>query len=493
MANEDALYNLWNTTRNDFEIGDFDSFKSKMQDPTLRSNFYKTAGAKYDLGDYGSFELKVAGQPKPNTLQKLPSNMNPQQVKQFFSRAGKSLTDTQAGDIAGMVSGKSYEEAMSLTSNYLAPKVTAPVQEQAPLVAAPRPGTGFRGEVEGVQINTTQNQEPDLTFNTVGAEIARPKTAAEVQENVAQTMIDGYKAKDKDLDYLFQLLDDGKLADIDLGPLGSIGLGNMTQQRKEEIKAGLLSIKSAENTAKSITNFATVKALQEESTKNMANLNAEINAMYEDPMHDKKVLEKKIKELDDQIIINQVSNNTQKPFEKQKLEKDINDAAAAIGALSFNQRAYIGTKNASLEFAELSMSILNSIGEAANKYSPTGIRVYSPSVMNALEDGSPGSILKTFAKNKRDELEEYKKTNKTEYLAGQVSILDGLNAVNAGKAIGQTLGSMGAVIGGSIVGGPAGGIAVGYSLVYGDAVDAARKAGFNETEAEIYGQVLAIG
>jgi hypothetical protein len=510
MANEDALYNLWNTTRNDFEIGDFDSFKSKMQDPTLRSNFYKTAGAKYDLGDYGSFEIKVAGQPKPNTLQKLPSNMNPQQVKSFFSRAGKSLTDTQAGDIAGMVSGKSYEEAMSLTSNYLAPKVTAPVQQQAPLVAAPRPGTGFTGEVEGVQINTTQNQEPDLTFNTIGAEIARPKSPEEINLNISQTMIDEYKAADKDLEWIFDAIDNGKIPGAEISAVGNylgqaplenkiLGLtgaeiAQLSLPEKEQLKIAVRRNHSAKGTVDFISNYATIKSLQEESTKNMFNLTTEVTQMLGDPQADKALLKKKQDELYDQIIINRVSNEVQEPFQKKQHKKDVQTASDLLDSMPAAYRAAVFLESNVEDLYGMALSLANSVAESMT--SGSGAFTFDDPEYNEKLKNNPDPIAvaaKQFVVNRKKELEDYKKLNPITALASEVSILDGLNAANGGHAVGQLVASMGTVLAATYSGGPVAGFMAGYGMMYGDLKDDARLVGFEEDEAEIFAKTVAIG
>jgi len=480
----------------------------------------------YNYGDEIGLP-SMGGIPKKQpTGPKLPANMNPQQIKRFMSQAGKSITDTQARELSSLVSGKSFAEATSLAGEYLRPKPqvsvqetvsnafmpssfqgmerpappAAPpaevsVQEEFPLVAAPKPYQGEQGTVD-------INQQPDFSFNRVGEEITRPKSQSEIEQNISMSMIDEFKKKDKDVEYLFELLDQGKLADIDLGPLGHIGLGNLTKQRRNEIKFDLMSIKGAENSAKYITNLATIKSIQEASTKNVARLIGEVDAMNQDPNHDPKLLQKKKNDLYEQAIINQVSNKSEKPFEKYQLEKNINRADYLVNQLPLLERAAVATERASIPIASLGLSMVNSFAEFYNKYSPEGIsdKIWR-SIMEATTDQefdgptstSFGDAFKTLAKSKQDDLENYKQSNELLYLAGQKSVLDGLNAVNFGEALGQTVGSMGVVIGASLAGGPVAGVAAGYMMVYGDAVDAARKAGFNEVESEIYGQILAVG
>ena len=465
--------------------------------------------------------VKQQNQPK---LPRLPANLNPQQVKRFFSQAGKTLTDTEARELAGMVSGKSYEEATSLAGNYLRPKVTAPVQEQAtnipssfqpmprtmqeefPLVAAPQPGPGEPG---GINLD-----QPDFSFNRVGQEISRTKSPEEIQQNISQTMIDEFKGADKDLTYIFDAIDNGKLGGSELSFFTKLqmtvlsGVNQLDQSsdingytreqiaamslgQKEALKNQIRSQKAAEKTSHLITNFATIKAIQEESTKNVARLNDEVTTMLQDPLHDKVLLKKKTDELFDQIMVNQTSVNSEKPLEERQQAKKIEDAQIFLSKLPLMERTAVFAKNSILSAYEGILPALSTFAEAINKTSDMEqIGDYDEDERKTTRGGD---YLDNLLVRKRDELEEYRKSSPIEYLAGQASILDGLNVVNAGNAFGQTVGSMGSVVAGSMVGGGFGGFAVGYSLVYGDAVKAARQAGYTESEAELYGQLLAIG
>jgi hypothetical protein len=457
-------------------------------------------------------DLPIIGEKpkKQPSLPRLPANMNPQQVKSFFSRAGKSLTDTQAGDIAGLVSGKSYEEAMSLTSNYLAPKVAAPVQEQAPLVAAPRPGTGFRGEIEGVQINTTQNQEPDLTFNTVGAEIARPKSPEEINLNISQTMIDEYKAADKDLEWIFDAIDNGKIPGAEISAVGNylgqaplenkiLGLtgaeiAQLSLPEKEQLKIAVRRNHSAKGTVDFISNYATIKSLQEESTKNMFNLTTEVTQMLGDPQADKALLKKKQDELYDQIIINRVSNEVQEPFQKKQHKKDVQTASDLLDSMPAAYRAAVFLESNVEDLYGMALSLANSVAESMT--SGSGAFTFDDPEYNEKLKNNPDPIAvaaKQFVVNRKKELEDYKKLNPITALASEVSILDGLNAANGGHAVGQLVASMGTVIAATYSGGPVAGFMAGYGMMYGDLKDDARLAGFEEDEAEIFAKAVAIG
>ena len=58
----ESLQKLYNgVTSQRIDIGDFDTFKTKMQNPESRRSFYdQVSGLGIDIGDYESFELKVS-------------------------------------------------------------------------------------------------------------------------------------------------------------------------------------------------------------------------------------------------------------------------------------------------------------------------------------------------------------------------------------------------------------------------------------------------
>ena len=71
------------------------------EDLVLPSMYESNSGEELELPSMVGVSNKKPSVPK------LPANLNPQQVKRFFSQAGKTITDTEARELAGMVSGKS--------------------------------------------------------------------------------------------------------------------------------------------------------------------------------------------------------------------------------------------------------------------------------------------------------------------------------------------------------------------------------------------------
>lgn len=59
---EKELQNLYNSLSKHFDIGNYDTFKSKMQTPEQRKGFYDVVGKNgFDLGDYNQYEQRIGG------------------------------------------------------------------------------------------------------------------------------------------------------------------------------------------------------------------------------------------------------------------------------------------------------------------------------------------------------------------------------------------------------------------------------------------------
>ena len=61
---KESLQSLYNTVSEQYDIGTYDSFSGKMQDPKKRRIFYDSLADQYELPDYETFELKVSS-PEP--------------------------------------------------------------------------------------------------------------------------------------------------------------------------------------------------------------------------------------------------------------------------------------------------------------------------------------------------------------------------------------------------------------------------------------------
>lgn len=65
---EDKRKILYNQLSKDYDLGDFDSFSSKLDDENKRKAFYDAVSKDYDLGDYDSFVSKISISPKSNSV-----------------------------------------------------------------------------------------------------------------------------------------------------------------------------------------------------------------------------------------------------------------------------------------------------------------------------------------------------------------------------------------------------------------------------------------
>jgi len=61
---KESLQSLYNTVSEQYDIGTYDSFSGKMQDPKKRRIFYDSLADQYELPDYETFQLKVSS-PEP--------------------------------------------------------------------------------------------------------------------------------------------------------------------------------------------------------------------------------------------------------------------------------------------------------------------------------------------------------------------------------------------------------------------------------------------
>lgn len=62
---------LYDQLSKDYDLGDFESFSSKLDDENKRKAFYDAVSKDYDLGDYDTFSGKVTSEPKQTMAQQL--------------------------------------------------------------------------------------------------------------------------------------------------------------------------------------------------------------------------------------------------------------------------------------------------------------------------------------------------------------------------------------------------------------------------------------
>ena len=114
---EKELQALYNAMSKQFNVGNFDAFKNKMQTPEQRKSFYDAVGKNgYDLGDYNSYEQRIAGVKKkePSSASngigtKIGAALGTGVVQssKSLSDVGSSASSTERGlSIAGNTTGE---------------------------------------------------------------------------------------------------------------------------------------------------------------------------------------------------------------------------------------------------------------------------------------------------------------------------------------------------------------------------------------------------
>jgi len=62
---QESLQALYNSVSENYDVGTFDTFTQKMQDPTKRKAFYGAISNEFDLPEYEQFEAKVSTTAQP--------------------------------------------------------------------------------------------------------------------------------------------------------------------------------------------------------------------------------------------------------------------------------------------------------------------------------------------------------------------------------------------------------------------------------------------
>ena len=98
-------------TTNNFELGTFEEFNSKMDNPDSRQKFYKAVSTNnFDLGSFDDFESKIGGKKK---------SQNP--GSESTSSVQKSASVPKAGSLDGQASTKNSKGFPLIDTNSVAP------------------------------------------------------------------------------------------------------------------------------------------------------------------------------------------------------------------------------------------------------------------------------------------------------------------------------------------------------------------------------------
>lgn len=88
---QDKTKVLYDAVSKDYNIGSYDEFSKKLQDPVKRKAFYDGVGNEYNLGSYDEFSSKV--KKKVGTLESFPSQSSPSGLP---SPSPKDISEAQA-------------------------------------------------------------------------------------------------------------------------------------------------------------------------------------------------------------------------------------------------------------------------------------------------------------------------------------------------------------------------------------------------------------
>ena len=70
---QDKIKVLYDAVSKDYNLGTYDEFTQKLQDPTKRKAFYDGVGSEYQLGTYDEFDAKIAPSKKKSIYNLLQS------------------------------------------------------------------------------------------------------------------------------------------------------------------------------------------------------------------------------------------------------------------------------------------------------------------------------------------------------------------------------------------------------------------------------------
>ena len=82
---EDKLKQLYNVVGQEYALGTYDEFKTRLQDEESRKQFYNIVGQEYDLGDYDSFTSNITTPTAPSA-DEIAEEMQPQGAEAKQSR-----------------------------------------------------------------------------------------------------------------------------------------------------------------------------------------------------------------------------------------------------------------------------------------------------------------------------------------------------------------------------------------------------------------------
>lgn len=530
MPNEENLLKLYNALGDEYDLGSYDDFKVKMQDSNNRSKLWSAANADYDLGDFNAFEQRIGytgglGKPAPGSEagasggRRLPSKLNVQQVKTYLGKYGASFTDDQYRQIAEQAAGKSLEEAMSIARNITTP--TPKVTPMAPLeagrqmletAAAKRTGLAdqvqaqtdemisqrgylspeqLQGEAMGqgailsATIPTMEQQRVEFAtgFRKEG-EAEAAYTVAKMRPISKKSLLAKYaeEAREKESD------------EIDLGPFGSVKMGDTPEeaQRKLDQLITLGDPGSAEadfgfssqqiyDQLKSNLGYENDKKLEEDLLKYFKT-NEGLKYVIDDSKQKLSLYNQQY----EQALQDPQSSEEDLVNLKQMINKElqIQNMGDIVESTQYD-RLSLGQKTSlALAYgANTARSLLGSLELSAQEFTVGVLEAVAEPFLAPEHQGMTRDLFLAPILSEKKAAQEVRASLPYQSISSQ-SVLDGLNLLNFSTTATQVVGSIAATYAGGAMGGAA--------LVYGDAVDEARKSGFGRDESKAYGLLNAV-
>jgi len=215
---EKALQNLYSAVSNKLDIGDYDSFKSKMQTPENRKRFYNAVSDKgFDLGDYNSFEGRLSANKQTGPNEKYTSTIynslggsakfgaysdfkdliatNDEYRKQFYNQFGEKtlgaysdfedLVKKSPSDNGSNVSGNGSNPSPSDNQNTFDPAKF--MQQSRSAVLSNKPAQDNRSTQAPIQRQLSQKRVQNIQTNQANAKKASPVTENEINAPATDT------------------------------------------------------------------------------------------------------------------------------------------------------------------------------------------------------------------------------------------------------------------------------------------------------------------
>lgn len=495
MPNEDILFQMASDnfgSRRDFD----DLLKQDGGSDILFSMVEDNFGSRKDFDDLLG-KASPGSEAGPSGGRRLPSRLTGQQVKTYLGKYGASFTDAEYDQIAQQAAGKSLDEAMRIAKGIVTPQpkvqfapmapVAQPEEQAAPAQPEFNLGTFVAEEVQRPKTQAELNALRDSQFKTQRDVLAGAfDTSTDVTKDLYKERIG------KNLLGIQNLADEvtsGRVKEINLGPLGTFDLEELEKEtgifsslknNPDKLYQAIVSHVTSNNAASKrisekdvlpvIDNYTEINSIRKQSDENIQRINSELEFLSQFPNAD-------------QTVVSDLQSQLKK---EQSIQTMVAPTVNALyDELSYAEKAPHVAKSFAIPFVDIYSSVLSSVGEELSLINKTmpGF-VSAPQLANAMMFNVEAEKAKSKALKMKDDL-QYKE------LSDQ-NILDGLNLMNASRALGSGISSMGAVAVGGIAGGGAGAAMVGFNLVYGDAVKEGRKSGLSETEAQIYGAIQGV-